>query len=77
MLSKERTINNWRLGHGYTSLGGSPDNIVLLGVPHVRHLGSGSRSTPRQNLVPARILCVVVQAGGGTVPTLPRDLAEL
>ena len=83
-LSKECTINNWTWDHGYTSLGGSPDNIVLLGAHHISRLGSGGRSTPRQNLVPARILCAAVRAGeqlpslvgGGTVSTLPCDLVE-
>ena len=46
MLSKERTINDWTQDHGNTSLGGSPDNIVLLGVHHVCRPGSGGRSTP-------------------------------
>jgi len=83
-LSKECTINNWMRDHPYTSLRGSLDNIMLLGAHHISCPGSGGRSTPRQNLIPARILCMAVQAGeqlpslvgGGTVPTLPCDLVE-
>ncbi len=82
MLSNECMINNWMWDHGNTSLGGSSDNIVLLGAHHVSHPGSDGRSTPWHNLVPARILSPAVGTGellpsligGGAVPTLPCNL---
>ena len=85
MLSKECVINDWMLDHGHhTRLGGSSDNIVLLGLHHVSCPDSDSRSTPQQNLVPVRILSTVVGTGkllpsligGGTFPTLLTNLVE-
>ncbi len=57
---------------------------MLLSAHHVRRPGGGCRSTPHQNLIPARILGVTVRTGellpssvgGGAVLALPRDLAE-
>jgi hypothetical protein len=75
----DRTGNN-----SNTSLGGCPDDVMLLGAHHLHRPGSGRRSTPPQNLIPARILGAAVgtgellcsSVGGGAFPALPCDLAE-
>ena len=83
-LGKEGTIHDRTGNNSNTSLGERPDNVVLLRAHHVRRPGSGRRSTPRQNLIPARILGATVRTGellsssvgGGAVPALPCDLPE-
>ena len=62
-LGEEGTIHDWTGKNGNTSLGGSSDDVVLLGAHHVRRPGGGCRSAPRENLITARILGAAVRAG--------------
>jgi hypothetical protein len=83
-LGKEGSIDNRTGNNRNTTIGGCSDDVVLLSAHHIRRPGSGCRSTPCQNLIPARIHGAAVRTGevlpssvgGGAVPALPCDLAE-
>ena len=83
-LCEEGMIDDRTGNNSNTSLGGCPDDVMLLGAHHLHRPGSGRRSTPPQNLIPARILGAAVgtgellcsSVGGGAFPALPCDLAE-
>jgi hypothetical protein len=42
-IGKKGSINDRTGNDSNTTIGGRPDNIVLLGAPHVHRPGSGSR----------------------------------
>jgi hypothetical protein len=83
-LCEEGMIDDRMGNNSNTSLRGCPDDVMLLGAHHLHRPGSGRQSTPRQNLIPARILGAAVgtgellcsSVGGSAFPALPCDLAE-
>ena len=83
-INEKGSINDMTRNDRVSTIGGFPDDDVLLRAHHVRRPGGGCRSAARQNLIPARIHGAAGRTrellpsavGGGTVPALPCNLAE-